>query len=342
MKRHRILAVILTTVLAPVTMQAQQANKDKCLFNHLEMGLNMGTTGLGLDFTMPVNEWIWLRTGFSYMPKIEVPMTFGVQVGDDASTSQSKFERLSSYLTSFTGNKVKNEVEMIGKPSFWNWNFMVDVFPLKKNRHWHVTAGFFYGPSKVAEAYNKTESMASLLAVSIYNNMYDKVHGLSRRELLQVKLLEIPGLENLGTDPDVLIELQKGLDYNGRMGVHLGNYKNDVYDANGNLLHKKGEAYMMDPDENSMVSAEMKVDAFKPYIGIGYEGLMVKSNKRVSIGFDAGVMLWGGTPRLTTHDGTDLIHDVEDIGGKVGDYVKVMKEIKAFPLINLRIGYKLF
>ena len=98
----------------------------------------------------------------------------------------------------------------------------------------------------------------------------------------------------------------------------------------------------MEPDENSMVKADMKVNKVKPYLGIGYDGLLTKKNKDVTIGFDAGVMLWGGTPSLTTHDGTDLIHDVENVPGKVGNYINTIEKIKVFPLLNFRIAYKIF
>lgn len=323
------------------SVAANAQEQDKKLFNHLDIGVTLGTTGYGLDFAMPATEWARVRTGFSYVPKIEVPMTFGIQIGDDAAASQSKFEKLSSMLTSFTGKPVSDEVKMTGRPTFWNWNLLVDVFPLKANRHWHVTAGFYLGPSKVAEAYNKTESMPSLLSVSIYNNLYDKLHGLSRRELGKVELFEIPGMD-LGTDIETLTMIQEKLDSYGRMGVHLGYYSHDIVDAEGNIIHQKGDAYMMDPDDNSMVKADMKVNAFKPYIGVGYDGRLLKNEDKLYVGFDAGIMFWGGTPQLKTHDGTDLIHDVEGIPGKVGDYVSTMEKFKVFPLINAKITYKLF
>ena len=97
---------------------------------------------------------------------------------------------MSCACKSFTGNPVDDHVEMLGKAKMWNWNFLVDFYPLKNNKHWRVTAGFFLGPSTVAEAFNKTESMASLVAVSIYNNMYDKLHGKTKRELAGVKLVD--------------------------------------------------------------------------------------------------------------------------------------------------------
>lgn len=320
---------------------AVQAQKKQPLFNHLDLGVTLGTTGVGIDMAMPVTNYARLRTGFSYVPRIEVPMSFSVQVGDDPSTSQTKFDKLSEMLTSFTGKPVSNEVKMTGRPTFWNWNLLVDVFPLKNNRHWHVTAGFYLGPSRVAEAYNNTESMSSLLSVSIYNNMYDKLHGKTRRELAATTLFEIPGMD-LGNNIETLALMQQKLDNYGRMGVHMGVYKHDIVDEEGNVIHKKGEDYIMEPDDDNMVKADMKVNSFKPYIGFGYDGRLLKRNDKVKIGFDAGVMFWGGTPRLTTHDGTDLIHDVEQVPGKVGDYVDIIKKASVFPVVNARLSFRLF
>lgn len=354
-------------ILALMTTCPVAAQEPLFQFNHMDFGVTLGTTGLGFDVAMPANEWVRLRTGLSYTPKIEVPMTFGIQVGDDASTSQEKFDRLSGYLTNFTGNQVKQEVDMIGRPTMWNWNFMVDVFPLKNNRHWHVTAGFYLGPSKAAESFNKTESMASLMAVDMFNHIYERVinspiltdpfyfyeHNVVKvlqdiqllRDLGLINSLDLPAeLNNYYLDPDkniVKTAYQNIANY-GRMGVHLGVYKRDIVDENGNIIHKKGEAYVMEPDENSMVWADMKVNSFKPYIGIGYDGKLLKNDERLHIGFDAGIMFWGGTPQLKAHDGTDLINDVEDIPGKVGDYVNVMSKFKVYPMANLRISYRLF
>ena len=53
-------------------------------------------------------------------------------------------------------------------------------------------------------------------------------------------------------------------------------------------------------------------------------------------------MFWGGTPDIITHDGTNLTKDVSDINGKVGDYVKFIKGVKVFPILNLRITRRIF
>ena len=329
--------------LAP---ESEKKDNSQSFFKHWNVGVSLGTTGVGIDVGMPVCDLLRLRTGFSYMPRFEVPMTFGIQVGEDPAQSASKFARMASVLEDMTGNPVKDHVEMNGRAKMWNWNLLVDVYPLPQNKHWRVTAGFFLGPSNVAEAFNKTESMATLVAVGIYNNMYNKLHGKTKKELYQLKLIDLSVLGEKYADIklgyDVLLKLQEGFDAAGRMGVHLGNYVRDVVDENGNVIHKKGDQYMMTPDEDDMVKADMKVNAFKPYIGLGYDGRLLKGNNRLNVGFDAGIMLWGGKPSLLTHDGTDLINDVEGITGKVGDYVSVMSGLSVFPVANVRFSYTIF
>ena len=54
------------------------------------------------------------------------------------------------------------------------------------------------------------------------------------------------------------------------------------------------------------------------------------------------MMFWGGTPKILTHDGTDLANDVDHVRGKVGDYVKIIKAFKVYPVLSLRLTRKIF
>lgn len=359
-------ACLLALCMVPMTVVAQQQQDEK-LMKHMDAALTMGTTGLGIDVAMPVGDMLRLRTGFSYVPRIEVPMSFGVQVGEDAATSKNKFDKLSKTLSNFTGQQVNNEVNTLGRPRFWNWNVMVDLYPLKNNRHWHVTAGFYLGPSRIAEAFNKTESMSTLVAINLFNNLRNRVINspvltdewyfydyTAKEVLMNIGVLKDMGIIKERDFPDELDDVyldpknnfvkrayQNIANY-GRMGVYIGVYKHDIVDDEGNIVHKKGDPYIIEPDENSMVKANMTVNSFKPYVGFGYDGRLIKGNDRVKIGFDAGIMFWGGTPHLTTHDGTDLIHDVEKVPGKVGDYVSIIKNAKVFPMVNARLSFRLF
>ena len=342
MKGNKIF-LLAAAMMTSVSISAQIDKQPWGKFNHLNVGVTLGTTGLGVEASMPINKYLWVRSGLSFMPRMEVPMTFEIQVGDDPKTSKAKFNRMSSALESFTGKPVSDNVYMTGKAKMWNWNVLFDIYPFQQNLHWRVTAGFFLGPSNVAEAFNQTESMASLVAVDIYNNVYDKLHGKSKRELAGVKLIDLgPGYEDVYLDINMLLKMQETFDNAGRMGLYLGDYSHDITDEDGNVIHKKGDPYVMTPDDDHMVKADMKVNAFKPYIGFGYDGRLVKGNDRLHVGFDAGIMLWGGKPSLYAHDGTDLIKDVENITGKVGDYVDQMSKLVIYPVANVRFTYTIF
>ena len=326
--------ILFSFALAVVTLTSQAQN----MFNHLDLGVTLGTTGIGLDAAMPVGDYVKLRTGFEVMPRFNYDMNFGVESFDGTGTSidQSTFNRMAEVLYGLTGFKVDQNVTMKGKPTMWNFKFMVDVYPFKNNKHWHFTAGFHWGPSKIAEAVNAQEDSPSLFAVGMYNHIYDVAY--------QDWVLDIPTpiieTETTGAvylDPS----MEKTILSMGRMGIPIGKYSHEMTDAQGNV-HKQGETYYMQPNENSMVTVEARTNNFKPYLGVGYEGRLIKGNDNYKIGFDAGLMFWGGTPSIITHDGMDLANDVEDINGKVGDYVKLIKGVKVFPVLNLRITRTIF
>ncbi len=331
MRRIALFVALLTT--STLTIKAQ----DNRMFNHLDLGVTLGTTGIGIDAAMPVCDIVKLRTGFEVMPRFNHDMHFDVQSFDDKGiVTDASFKQMSDLLYGMTGFKVDETVIMQGKPTMWNFKLLVDIYPLKNNKHWRVTAGFHWGPSKIAEAVNAIEDSPSLFAVGMYNHLYDVAY--------KDWVLDIPtpiiDTETTGAvylDP---VMEQKLLDF-GRMGIPVGKYARDYTDAKG-VTHQKGDPYYMEPDENSMVRAKARANSFKPYLGVGYEGRLIKGNDSYHVGFDAGLMFWGGTPSIITHEGVNLSKDVEDIHGKVGSYVDLVKGFKVFPVLNLRITRRIF
>ena len=319
------------------------------LLNHLDASVTFGTTGIGVDLASPVTNWTQIRVGYSFMPRFHYPMTFEVQVGDtkeskydtDGNRIETKFDKMAALLEDMTGYKAEDQVDMIGRPTYHNLKFMVDVFPFKYDKRWHVTAGFFWGPSKIANAYNVTEAMPSLLAVGMYNQLYEKTM-ISYESVQKARNGEIPYYEiipiiSVGSyeinSPTEIEALYKKLHANGRMGIHLGDFINEE----GNKV-----PYLMEPGSDGMVKAEVRVNSFKPYLGFGYGGRLIKDDDRFHIAVDLGAMFWGGTPNIVTHDGTNLAKDVTNVGGKVGDYTKLIKTFKVFPVLDVRLVYSIF
>ena len=122
--------------------------------------------------------------------------------------------------------------------------------------------------------------------------------------------------------------------------------------------------FRLEPDANNNVSATIRVNSFKPYLGFGYGGRFFRDNDIYHISFDAGILFWGGTPRITTNDihkvtfspnedyteaiknetiepGVNLAKDVYNIPGKVGDYVKFFKGFKVYPVLELRLSRRI-
>jgi len=318
----------------PVTQYWKEHN----IFQHLDISLTAGTTGIGIDVASPVGKYVQLRAGYEFMPRFTKRMAFDLTINGqparaydkDGNRQETTFDRMKDFLYEFTGYDVDDHADMIGKPTINNFKFLVDVFPFRQNKHWHFTAGFYWGPSRFAYAENAIESMQTLCAVGIYNQMYNKA------------VIGEPLIKYEGVSLEVPEELNKKFLDMGRLGFAVGYFKHDIVDNAGNVIHKAGERYIVEPDARGMVTVTAKSNSFKPYLGFGYGGRMIKNRDDWHVSFDCGAMFWGGTPNLYMHDGINLTEDVENISGQVGTYVDLFSALKVFPVLSFRITKRIF
>ena len=331
-------AAILLACITTTAAKAQYIKADSMgIFKHLNAGITMGTTGVGLEASAPLGRDVHLRAGFEVMPHFNKTLTFNLQTfNNDGGISASTYEQMSAKIERFTGYSAKSSVDMECNPTYWNFKMMVDVYPFR-NKHWHLTAGFHWGPSKIGEAVNSMYDMPSLFAVNMYNHLYH----IAYEDKYNDNFIPIYIFDD-GTELNMDQYLRDAILSLGHVGIRMGEYSHDIVDEEGNVLHKEGEAYIMEPDDDCTVSANAYVNSFKPYVGFGYDGRLLKRNDSWHIGFDCGLMFWGGTPNIKTHDGTSLTHDVSGINNKVGDYVRLIKGVKVFPVLNLRITKQIF
>ena len=42
--------------------------EEKNILNHMDVGVNVGTMGLGIDVAMPIGDYVRVRAGYTYMP----------------------------------------------------------------------------------------------------------------------------------------------------------------------------------------------------------------------------------------------------------------------------------
>ncbi len=130
-------------------MNAGAQEEDKNLFNHLAVGVNVGTPGIGFDVAAPVGNYVQVRAGVSFMPSI----SFGTDLDIND-------------VPQVTGYDIPETVEIEAKVGFTNGKVLFDVFPFKRSS-FHVTAGAYFGSSTVIKAYNKEDG---LKGITDYNN----------------------------------------------------------------------------------------------------------------------------------------------------------------------------
>ncbi|MDE6192403.1 MAG: hypothetical protein K2M83_00240 [Muribaculaceae bacterium] len=337
MKKSFLKAISLIAILFPAMASAQRINfatkvegpgerpesvvekMDRYgIFNSIELAANIGTTGLGLEVASPITKWTKLRAGVDWMPPISIPMTFGMESYVDGQVND-KFETIQDLMYQMSGMTLDKEIRMKSTPTMTTFRLMLDIYPFR-NRHWHVTAGFFVGGNSIGKSKNIMEEMPSLLAVNMYDRMYKEVTADDYID----KVLDEPFFGDFYLDLEVAMDLQEKMLSMGQLGVHVGD-------------HKDGTPYMMMPDEDGTVSAKAKVNRFRPYVGFGYGGALTPDGKW-QVGFDAGIQIWGGVPKVTTHDGT-VLNDLVNLRGKVGTYMDLMKAIPVYPTIDFRISY---
>ena len=155
--------------------------KDK-LFKHLEVSLTLGTSGVGLDVAVPVSQIVQVRLGYDYMPRFKKQFRMNLAGGGEAARQyngqgnriKTKFDKIQQYLYEETGMEIDDHILLTGQLNMHNLKALVDIYPIKYNKHWHITAGVYYGPAQVGKAEDDNESSTTLSLMEMYNQDYEE------------------------------------------------------------------------------------------------------------------------------------------------------------------------
>lgn len=293
--------------------------------SNLDLGVSVGSMGIGIEAKTPVTRWADLRVGMNWIPGFDVPMHFSLNTYTDGMPTGS-FKRVQQMLYQMTGIEIDDVVDMNGHGSMVNFKFMVDVFPFRNNRHWHFTAGFFAGTSQVADAYNIKGEKPTLVGLNIYNRGYEYFTTLE-------DIFDVPLGGGAYMDPDLVEKLQDKFRKFGRMGIHVGDFKD-------------GTPYLMEPAPDGSVSAKAYVNHFKPFIGAGYSTDLDQMGKW-HLSVNLGAVFWGGAPNVINRDwqtGRDInfTKELVNIRGKVGRYMDAIRAFPVYPLLEVSFSYSIF
>ena len=345
------IAVILLFAAGLQTLMAQDATvtpSAETFLDRVEGGLVVGSTGVGLEITAPLADFVQLRAGYTFVPAVQMPYAVTIPGSDAAPTYDEEgelvpntFNRLTTLLQDMTGCEVDDQFSAIATPHFRNFRLLADFYPVSSYRHWHLTAGFLWGTSTIGTLVNAPEEAPFTVALNTYNRTYDKA------------LNDDPLISYGDFDLYNLTLSQKVLDH-GRLGVEMGQRVAD------------GTPYILEPDEQGTIQATMQVNAFKPYLGTGYEAYLLPRSNQWIFSVEVGALLWGGAPRVLVSDRVrtlaekvdeygytytewdystttlDLVRDVRNVPGRPGELLSHVSRLKVYPVIELRLSRRLF
>lgn len=309
-----IILILSVAGVSPLRGEENSWFKRNNVFDHISGSFTAGTTGLGFEVEAPATRWANVRSGMSGMPKFNMPLNFSITTYSDGVAS-NHFSQVQELMYKITGKSMDENVTMNSRPNILNFKLLVDIFPFQGNRHWHFTAGFYLGTKIIGRTLNAKSETESLVALNIYNRLYDRV--------LNLDPLNDPFFGSIYITPEQKAEI---VSY-GEMGIHIGDYRD-------------GTPYYMKPAPNGTVSANAVVNHFKPYIGAGYS-TTIDRDHRLSIGGEIGMWIWGGVPQVIIHDGVNMNKDLKNVRGKIGDYLNLMKSLPVYPVVEFKISYNI-
>ena len=98
--------------------------------------------------------------------------------------------------------------------------------------------------------------------------------------------------------------------------------------------------YLISPDADGFARAAIKVNKFKPYVGIGFGRSVPR--KRVAFGGDLGVKIWGKPGVYEKQSGHDVKVESQDIDDRDGGIIKTISKISVWPVLTLRLTGRIF
>ena len=124
----------------------QSANATLGILNHLSVGANVGTTGIGADVAVPVTRFFDVQAGFSIMPRIKYSTNVHLNL---------PLSEINSFLPAQEQVNF-SDIPVQGKLTMLNGKVMVNFMPFVISS-FHVTVGGYFGGSDIIEVYNTND-----------------------------------------------------------------------------------------------------------------------------------------------------------------------------------------
>ena len=163
MKKYLFISIL--SIFGLTTAHAQYNNDVEWgLFNHMSVGLGLGTTGISVDVAAPICPYVAVRAGADILPDIKFRPA--LDLGFD--------QEIKDFVYKWFNERLPDKIDFDGKLKYTAGHLLFDVYPFK-NSSFHVTAGAYLGNKELV-------NMNTLGYEFLLKTIYDYNHSEIREE----------------------------------------------------------------------------------------------------------------------------------------------------------------
>ncbi len=138
MKKYLFISIL--SIFGLTTAHAQYNNDVEWgLFNHMSVGLGLGTTGISVDVAAPICPYVAVRAGADILPNIKFYPALDLGFSQDVKDFFQEW-----FPEALPNKRMPDKIDFDGKLKFSAGHLLFDVYPFK-NSSFHVTAGAYLG-----------------------------------------------------------------------------------------------------------------------------------------------------------------------------------------------------
>ena len=165
----KLYAIAGAMLLAATAFAQNESN----VFSHFGGSVGIGSTGITVDLTTNITDFVGVRAGIDIMPKFTYATTIEI---DGVSQRQQQYDKIRTDYPQLNlpNSHFPEEVDVEGKMNNTTGHILFDLYPGKKTAL-HFTVGAYIGSSDPVKVYTTKDEQ--LLGVSIYNNSTERANA---------------------------------------------------------------------------------------------------------------------------------------------------------------------
>ena len=161
----KLLFISILSIFGLTTAHAQYNNDVEWgLFNHMSVGLGLGTTGISVDVAAPICPYVAVRAGADILPDIKFRPALDLGFNQE----------IKDFVYKWFNERLPDKIDFDGKLKYTAGHLLFDVYPFK-NSSFHVTAGAYLGNKELV-------NMNTLGYEFLLKTIYDYNHSEIREE----------------------------------------------------------------------------------------------------------------------------------------------------------------